>query len=68
VSNDTIIDCDTCIMRETPAGDDCVVTYLCDRKPHEAVVVHIEDLRAMRSLADAGLVPELRHQSKANPS
>jgi len=49
-------------MQHTPACSDCVVTYLCDREPEQAVVIDIADLRAMRMLADAGLVPELRHQ------
>ncbi|NNC80842.1 MAG: hypothetical protein HKN94_11915 [Acidimicrobiales bacterium] len=61
----TIIDCDTCVMQHTPACSDCVVTYLCDREPEQAVVIEIADLRAMRMLADAGLVPELRHQPAA---
>ncbi len=30
--NDSVtIDCDTCVMQHTPAFDDCVVTYLCER-------------------------------------
>ena len=59
----TTIDCSTCVMQHTPACDDCIVTFLCDRTPHEAVVIDIRDLRSMRRLADAGLVPELRHRS-----
>ena len=58
-----VIDCDECVMQATDACDDCVVTYLCDREPDTAVVIDIADLRAMRALADAGLVPELRHRS-----
>ncbi len=61
--NDSVtIDCDTCVMQHTPACDDCVVTYLCEREVEQAVVIQIEDLRAMRALADAGLVPGLRHE------
>jgi hypothetical protein len=61
--NDSVtIDCDTCVMQHTPACADCVVTYLCDREVEQAVVIQIEDLRAMRALADAGLVPGLRHE------
>lgn len=55
------IDCDTCIMKDTDACDDCVVTYLCEREPEVAVVIDLADFRAMKALADAGLVPELRH-------
>ena len=56
------IDCDTCVMQHTLACGDCVVTYLCEREVEQAVVIQIEDLRAMRALADAGLVPTLRHE------
>ncbi len=62
--NSITIDCDECIMRDTDACTDCVVTFICDREPDDAVVIDIEDLRAMRLLADAGLVPELRHRTR----
>jgi len=55
------IDCDTCIMKDTDACTDCVVTYLCEREPATAVVIDLADFRAMKALAEAGLVPELRH-------
>lgn len=55
------IDCDTCSMQATTACQDCVVTYLCDREPEVAVVIDLADFRAMKALAEAGLVPELRH-------
>lgn len=66
MSNDSsvTIDCDACIMQHTPACDDCVVTYLCEREVEQAVVIQIEDLRAMRALAQAGLVPDLRHEAR----
>jgi len=50
------VDCDTCVMRATDACGDCLVTYICDREPDEAVIITIEELRAMRTLSDAGLV------------
>lgn len=63
MSSDSVtIDCETCVMQHTPACSDCVVTYLCEREVEHAVVIQIEDLRAMRALAQAGLVPELRHE------
>ena len=58
------IDCDTCIMKDTDACSDCVVTYLCEREPETAVVIDLADFRAMKALADAGLVPELRHTTR----
>jgi hypothetical protein len=60
----TIIDCDECIARRTNARDDCVVTFLCSREPHEAVVIDVAELRALRMLGNAGLVPRLRHQRR----
>lgn len=62
-SESITIDCDTCIMKDTDACSDCVVTYLCDRPAEEAVVINLADFRAMKALADVGLVPELRHDS-----
>jgi len=56
------VDCDTCVMRATDACGDCLVTYICDREPDEAVIITIEELRAMRTLSDAGLVPDLKHR------
>ncbi len=60
------IDCDTCIMKSTSACDDCVVTYLCERPAEQAVVVNLADFRAMKALADVGLVPGLRHDTGTN--
>jgi hypothetical protein len=56
-----VIDCDECTMQGTAACDDCVVTFLCDRDPGDAVVIDVEEARALRLLAEVGLVPELRH-------
>ncbi len=56
------IDCDTCVMKDTDACSDCIVTYICDRPTESAVVVNLADFRAMKALAEAGLVPELRHE------
>lgn len=58
------IDCGTCVVRDTPACDDCLVTFICDREPEEAVVITLDELRAMRTLSDAGLVPQLRHRRR----
>jgi hypothetical protein len=57
------IDCDTCVMRRTRACDDCLVTFLCERPARDAVVLDLAEVRAVRLLADAGLVPALRHRS-----
>ena len=56
----TIISCDECVMQHTPACDDCVVTFICNRQPNEAVVIDVAEARAVRLLGEAGLVPRLR--------
>ncbi len=56
------VDCNTCVMVNTSACSDCLVTYICDRQPNEAVVISIDELRSMRALSDAGLVPGLKHR------
>lgn len=58
-----IIDCDDCIGPTIGACDDCVVTFICDRDPNDAVVIDVAELRALRVLAEADLVPSLRHRS-----
>lgn len=58
------ISCDDCTMQGTPACDDCVVTFLCGREPDEAVIIDAAEARAVRMLAAAGLVPDLRHTKR----
>jgi hypothetical protein len=41
--------------------EDCVVTFICERDPNDAVVIDVAEERAVRLLIDAGLVPGLRH-------
>ncbi len=56
------INCDDCVMQHTHACDDCVVSFIVDRRPGDAIVIDVEEERAVRMLSDAGLVPELRHR------
>jgi hypothetical protein len=56
------IDCNDCVMQGTDTCDDCVVTFVLDREPGEAVVIDAAEARVVRLLAGAGLVPRLRHQ------
>ena len=58
------IDCDRCALRQSAACDDCVVTYLLGRDADDAVVIDADEARAMRMLGRAGLVPELRFDSR----
>jgi hypothetical protein len=59
------IDCDSCSLQHTNACDDCVVSFLLDREPDDAVVIDADEARAMRMLEHAGLVPTLRFNSRA---
>ena len=54
------ISCDDCVMQHTLACDDCVVSFICGRAPGDAVVLDVTEMRAVRLLGDAGLVPHLR--------
>jgi hypothetical protein len=55
------IDCDTCVMQDTDACEDCVVSFVVNREPGTALVIDVEEARAVRLFAGAGLVPGLRH-------
>jgi hypothetical protein len=58
------ISCDDCTMQDTPACDGCVVSFICDHEPGDAVVIDAAEARAVRLLERSGLVPPLRHQPK----
>ena len=63
ISDSITIDCNECVMRNTPACTDCVVTFLCERSESSAVVFDLAEHRAVRWFADAGMVPTLRHRA-----
>ena len=56
------ISCHDCRMLDTPTCQDCVVSFILDRAPDDAVVIDTEEARAVRMLGDVGLVPRLRHR------
>ncbi|HEV8063412.1 MAG TPA: hypothetical protein VGP46_01215 [Acidimicrobiales bacterium] len=74
------ISCDECTLDGTSACQDCVVTFLLagdqaetDRvkeatlvelRPKQAVIVDAAEIRAMRLLHSAGLVPTLRFEKR----
>jgi hypothetical protein len=64
-AGDLTIDCDCCTLRGTTACDDCVVSFLLEREPEDAVVIDADEARAMRMLERAGLVPTLRFRTQA---
>lgn len=59
------IDCDTCVNDRTEVCDDCVVSFILGPRAARALVVNVEEAREVRRLARAGLVPPLRHESRA---
>jgi hypothetical protein len=60
------ISCDDCVMQHTDACGDCVVTFICNREPDDAVIIDADEERAVRLLIRNGLVPELRHETAAS--
>ena len=59
------VDCGECTLQNTSACDDCLVTFLLDREPGDAVVIDAAEARAVRMLERAGLVPNLRFDARA---
>ncbi len=55
------IDCADCTHQHTAVCDDCVVSFIVGRQPEDAIVVDVEEARAVRLLEQAGLVPGVRH-------
>jgi hypothetical protein len=61
------IRCDDCRMLHTTACEGCIVTFICDRDPADAVDIETSEVRALRLLSRCGLVPPLRHQRARSP-
>lgn len=59
------IDCDGCRGREIDACSDCVVSFIVEREPDDALIIDAAEARAVRLLGRAGLVPPLRFESQA---
>jgi len=60
-----VISCDECVMQHTDTCDDCLVSFILDRQPGDAVVIDAEEARAVRMLTAVGLVPGPRHVRRA---
>lgn len=58
------LDCDECVMQHTTACDDCVVRFIVSREPGDALVIDVEEERAVRLLQRVGLVPVSRHVAR----
>lgn len=63
--SDLTISCSECAFEGTSTCDDCVVSFLLDRDPMDAIIIDASTARAVRLLGDVGLVPELRHRRAA---
>lgn len=64
-----MIDCNSCAMQHTQHCRDCVVTALLDPEPrHGAVVIDADEERALREMAQAGLIPEIRMKRRERPA
>ena len=61
------VSCDECAVGRGPSCEDCLVTFLVaeDERRQGRVVIEAEELRAVRMLAGAGLVPALRYCKRA---
>ncbi len=59
------IDCDGCRGRELDACGDCVVSFIVEREPDDALIIDAAEARAVRLLGRAGLVPPLRFEAEA---
>jgi len=57
-----MISCDTCVMQQTDACNDCMMNVLVGND-NGAVIFDLQELRELRLLAKSGLVPTLRHRA-----
>jgi hypothetical protein len=62
--NSLYISCDECVMEGTSACSECVVTFLCEREPGDAIVIDVDEVRALRLLEQGGLAPALKHRRR----
>ena len=59
------IDCGTCTGKALNACGDCVVTFIMERDPDDALIIDAAEARAVRRLGRACLVPPLRYEMDA---
>ncbi|MHB8328615.1 MAG: hypothetical protein ACYDD6_03125 [Acidimicrobiales bacterium] len=62
------ISCDDCRLQGTGACDDCLVSFVLEREPEDAVIIDVQEARAMRMLSRVGLLPSLRFTSRQEGS
>ena len=56
-----VISCDECVRQHTTQCAQCVVTFLLGADEH-GIELDVSEVRAVRLLVGAGLVPALRHR------
>ena len=56
-----VISCDECALDRTTACADCVVSFVLDHEPGDAIIIDAAEERAVRLLAGGGLIPGIRH-------
>lgn len=57
-----LIDCELCTARERGVCGECVVTFLLDRPPG-AIVIDVDEERALRALHRGGLTAASRYRA-----
>jgi hypothetical protein len=60
------IDCDACALRDTSACRGCLVSFVLDRDPGDAVIFDAAEARAVRLLERGGLLPASRFEASAS--
>lgn len=61
-----LIECRTCVMQHSDHCRDCVVMALMEPSPRRGgLVVDADEELALRELARAGLIPEIRMKPKS---
>ena len=60
-SGSMIISCDSCCMRGTATCADCIVTHVLNPAAAESVSLDDDEMRVVRLLVRAGMMPTLRH-------
>lgn len=66
MSSTLTIDCYECQLQHSDACQDCLVSFVIDRDPKDALIIDVEEERAVRMLEKAGLLPRLRFAERVS--
>jgi hypothetical protein len=64
--NSVTIDCDACALKDTSACHGCLVSFVLDRDPGDAIIFDAAEARAVRLLSRGGLLPDSRFEASAS--